>query len=423
MKLLIKNAQVYYQDCLQRISVGIADDRRLVIDPQETVADEVLDAQGLVLIPGLIDVHTHLRQPGFEYKETIASGTLAAAIGGYTTIFCMPNLRPVTDHKEACQALLNLIDDTALIRVIPYAALTIAEKGQILTDIAELAQLTRYFSDDGKGVQQTDIMRQAMRLAKSHQAMIAAHCEDERLLQPQAAVHDGPLVRKFGQVGISSASEYTQVARDLALVKETGCRYHVCHVSAAESVELIRQAKQAGLPVSCEVTPHHLLLCEDDVLTDDGMYKMNPPLRRKQDQQALLTGLLDQTIDMIATDHAPHSPAEKARGLKDSAFGIIGLQTAFGLLYQRLVVTNQISLAQLITWTSTNPAKIFQLDGGLIKPGGRADLALFDLNERTVIRTEQLVSLSKNTPFIGQPLQGINKLTVVDGRIVYRKGV
>lgn len=424
MTILIKNATVFYQDQFSKLDLYIDEHQNLNLDSViNTKADEKIDASGLHIFPGLIDVHIHLRQPGFEYKETIKTGTLAAAKGGYTTICCMPNLKPVTDSVETYDALLKLIEQDALINVLPYASITKAELGTELVDIESLSQKTHFFSDDGKGVQNEIIMRQAMIAAHKYDAMIVAHCEDESLLEKGGSVHQGVLVDKYNQIKISSASEYQQLARDLKLVKETGCKYHACHLSTKESIELIRQAKRDGLNVTCEVTPHHLLLCENDVTIDDGMFKMNPPLRTKEDQEALLAGLLDNTIDMIATDHAPHSKAEKAKGLSESAFGVIGLDFAFSLLYKNLVLTKKVALIDLIHWMSRNPARVFNIQGGSLKLNELANLVIFDLNEKGKITEDSILSKSHNTPFINNDIQAMNKMTIVNGKIVYRKGI
>ena len=424
MTILIKHAQVFYQDKFTKLDLYIDEHQHLNLANKIDVdADEVINARRLHVFPGLIDVHTHLREPGFEYKETIKTGTMAAAKGGYTTIFCMPNLKPVTDSVETYDALLALIQQESLIHVQPYVAITKGEKGEELVDIKTLSQKTRFFSDDGKGVQDDEMMRRAMKLAHDHNAMIVSHCEDESLLIKGGAVNQGNLEAKYDQIGISSASEYQQIARDLKLAKATGCQYHVCHVSTKEGVELIRQAKKAGVKVSCEVTPHHLLLCEDDVTSDDGMFKMNPPLRTKDDQDALLAGLQDRTIDMIVTDHAPHSRAEKAKGLKDSLFGVIGLDFAFSLLYKRLVLTKKVELIDLLHWMSTSPAQVFDIQGGSLEQNELANLVIFDLNEKGKITDDNILSKAQNTPFMNNDIQAINKMTIIDGKIVYRKGL
>lgn len=424
MTILIKNAMVFYQDQFSKLDLYIDECQHLNLDSViNVIPDEVIDASGLHVLPGLIDVHTHLRQPGFEYKETIKTGTLAAAKGGYTTICCMPNLKPVTDSVETYDALFNLIKEDALINVLPYSSITKGELGTELVDIESLSQKTRFFSDDGKGVQNEIIMRQAMIAAHKYDAMIVAHCEDESLLKKGGSVHQGILVAKYDQISISSDSEYQHLARDLQLVKETDCKYHACHLSTKESINLIRQAKRDGLNVTCEVTPHHLLLCENDVTIDDGMFKMNPPLRTKEDQEALLLGLLDKTIDMIATDHAPHSKAEKTKGLGGSAFGVIGLDFAFSLLYKNLVLTKKVALTDLIHWMSSNPARVFNIEGGSLKSNTLANLVIFDLNEKEKITEDSILSKSHNTPFINNDIQAINRMTIVNGKIVYRKGI
>ncbi len=427
MGLLIKNGQVYHNHMIKEADLYIDDHGCVMMADQielEEDVDEVLDATGLLITPGLIDPHVHLREPGFEYKETIETGTFSAAVGGYTTIFSMPNLKPAPDTLENLKVQMDLIKKNAKVRVLPYGCITMGQKGSgVLADMDAMSEYVLGFSDDGKGVQTEELMREAMIKAKANNCIIVAHCEDESLLQPGGCIHDGKKAKEMNLGGISSESEYKQIERDLKIAKETGCQYHVCHVSCKESVELIRQAKKEGVDVSCEVTPHHLLMCEDDITSNDGNFKMNPPLRSKEDQEALLQGIIDGTIEMIATDHAPHSKEEKSKGLQDSAMGIISSELAFGLVYHHLVRTKKLTLNQVMDCMSTNCAEIFGIDGGQINNFDKANLAIFDLNASKKIQEKDLVSKGKNTPFIGWYMSGLCVLTIVDGKIVYRGNI
>jgi len=371
----------------------------------------------LYAMPGFTDVHVHLREPGFSYKETIRTGTLAAARGGYTTVCAMPNLDPVPDSVDNLRAQLKIIERDAVIDVKPYGAITVGEAGVALSDMDGMAKHVVAFSDDGHGVQSDAMMRAAMEKAKALGRLIAAHCEDNRLLHG-GCIHDGAYARAHGLKGICSESEWGQITRDLDLVRQTGCGYHVCHISTKESVDLIRKAKAEGLNVSCETAPHYLLLTEDD-LQDEGRFKMNPPVRERADREALLEGLADGTIDMIATDHAPHSAEEKARGLAGSAMGIVGLETAFPLLYTHLVKKQKlISLEKLVELMSTAPATRFGLDSG-IRPGGPANLALWNLDTEYEIDPNDFVSMGRATPFAGWKVNGICTETIYQGQTVW----
>ena len=371
-----------------------------------------LDSSKYTILPGFCDVHVHFRAPGFSYKETILSGCQAAAHGGYTTVCTMPNLNPVPDTKAHLQEQLSLIQKEATIQVFPYGAITIGEKGEELSAMEEMAFGVIAFSDDGRGVQSAEMMREAMQRAKSLGMIITAHCEDNSLLFG-GYIHDGIYAKEHGHKGICSESEWGQIKRDLVLAKETGCAYHVCHISTRESVELIRAAKKEGVDVTCETAPHYLLLNEND-LQEDGCFKMNPPLRSREDQKALLEGIQDGTIDMIATDHAPHSAEEKAKGLKDSAFGIVGLETAFPLLYTYLVKENVISLEKLIDLMVMNPRKRF----GIVDDDS---YSVWDLNEEYVIDPKEFLSKGKATPFVGTKVSGRCFFTVCNGKIVYNR--
>ena len=368
------------------------------------------DSEKYIAFPGFCDVHVHFREPGFSYKETIRSGCAAAARGGYTAVCTMPNLSPVPDSGENLKVQTDLIKRDAFIHVLPYGAITVGEKGEELSDLEAMAPDVVAFSDDGRGVQNDDMMLEAMRRAKALGKMIVAHCEVNSLLHG-GYIHDGEYARAHGHRGICSESEYAQIERDLKLVRETGCAYHVCHISAKESVELIRRAKAEGLDVSCETAPHYLLL-DDSMLQEEGRFKMNPPIRDKADREALIRGILDGTIDMIATDHAPHSAGEKSRGLEKSAFGIVGLETAFPLLYTGLVKTGIISLQKLVELLSIRPRQRFRIPLG-------NDFCLWDLESSYIIDPERFASLGRATPFAGMSVQGRCVLTAYQGRAVY----
>lgn len=363
------------------------------------------------VFPGFCDVHVHLREPGFSYKETIKTGTLAAARGGYTAVCSMPNVNPVPDSEKALSVQREIIKKDAVIHVYPYAAITKGERGEELSDMATLAPLCIAFSDDGRGVSSEDMMRFAMAKAKALGKIVAAHCEVDGLLNG-GYIHDGKYAKTHGHKGICSESEYLQVERDVRLAKETGAKYHVCHVSAAESVEIIRKAKSDGVDITCETAPHYLVLDESD-LKESGNFKMNPPLRSAADKEALIAGIKDGTIDMIATDHAPHSAEEKSKGLSGSAFGVVGLETAFPVLYTHLVKTGIITLNKLIDLMVINPRKRFNIpfDG----------FSVWDLNAESVVDPAKFLSKGKATPFAGMRVFGENLLTVVNGKAVYLK--
>ncbi len=362
------------------------------------------------LLPAFCDVHVHLREPGFFYKETVSSGTAAAARGGYTDVCSMPNLNPVPDSVENIKQQLEIIERDANIRVHSYAAITVGERGEQLVDMEALARLCIAFSDDGKGVQDENMMRAAMAKAKELDMIIAAHCEDNSLLKG-GYIHDGEYAKAHGHKGISSESEWGQIARDLKLAKEIGCKYHICHISTKESVELIRKAKAEGVDVTCETGPHYLVL-DDSCLKEDGRFKMNPPLRSKEDRLALLEGLKDGTIDMIATDHAPHSAEEKSKGLAKSAMGVVGLETAFPVMYKNLVETGVITLEKLIELMAINPRRRFKLPE-------TEDFTVFDLNAEYTVNPEEFLTKGRSTPFEGDLVKGKCKLTVCNGKVAY----
>ena len=362
------------------------------------------------IFPGFCDVHVHFREPGFSYKETIVSGSLAAARGGYTAVCTMPNLNPVPDSVEHLDQQLKLIEEGACIHVYPYGAITVGEKGEVLADLEGMAPNAIAFSDDGRGVQSDDMMEEAMHRAKALGKMIVAHCEVNSLLRG-GYIHEGEYAKAHGHRGICSESEWVQIARDLELVKKTGVAYHVCHISTKESVDLIRKAKAEGVDVTCETGPHYLVMDDSD-LQEDGRFKMNPPLRSKEDREALVAGILDGTIDMIATDHAPHSAEEKGKGLENSAFGVVGIETAFQILYTYLVKPGVLSLERLIDLLVTNPRKRFNIPLG-------CDFTIWDLEDESTVDPADFLSLGKATPFTGWKVNGKCIATVCDGKLVY----
>ena len=378
-----------------------------------------LETQGIrvsnfeyAVFPGFCDVHVHFREPGFSYKETIETGSKASARGGYTAVCTMPNLNPVPDSVENLQQQIKLIEEQAVIHVYPYGAITVGEKGEELADLEGMAEDVIGFSDDGRGVQNDDMMRQAMLRAKALGKMIVAHCEVNELLRG-GYIHDGEYAKTHGHKGICSASEYEQIARDLKLVEEIGCKYHVCHISTKESVEIIRQAKARGVDVTCETGPHYLVM-DDSFLQEEGRFKMNPPLRSPEDREALVAGLLDGTIDMIATDHAPHSAEEKAKGLAGSAFGVVGIETAFPVLYTHLVKPGILTMEKLVELLAVNPRTRFDIPMG-------NDFTVWNLSKEFTVDPADFLSKGKATPFEGWKLQGECVLTVCDGKVVYKK--
>ena len=422
MKLLLQGGQVYDQGTFVPMDIEVTDG---VITARGTSIpttdiDRVLDVNGLHIFPGFVDVHVHLREPGFSYKETSATGTRACARGGYTTVCAMPNLSPAPDSDEHLKEQEELIARDAVIRVLPYGTITLGQKGEgELTDMAALASRVCGFSDDGRGVKEHETMRQAMLNCKAVDSIIAAHCEDMSLIPAGGAIHDGAFAKAHNIPGIPSESEWGPIARDVELLKETGCRYHVCHVSAKESVEIIRRAKAQGIDITCETGPHYLLMCQD-ALQDEGRFKMNPPLRDKTDQEALIAGLLDGTIDMIATDHAPHSAEEKSKGLAKSAMGVVGIETAFPLLYTHLVKPGIITLGQLVEVLTTAPRRRFRLDGG-INLGDRAEITVFDLNATSTVNPRDFLSKGHATPFEGWTVDAKCRYTICGDRIAYEK--
>ena len=380
--------------------------------------DKVVDCSGKIVVSGLVDLHVHLREPGFEAKETIASGTAAAAHGGFTTVCSMPNLNPAPDTVEHLQQQLDAIERDAVVKVLPYATITRERYGRELVDFAALKPMVAGFSDDGSGVQSGDMMRAAMVEAVKTDAIIAAHCEVNELLKG-GYIHDGEYAAQHGHKGICSDSEWQQIERDIELASETGCRYHVCHISTKESVALIREAKRRGVKITCETGPHYLTMCDMD-LKEEGRFKMNPPIRSAEDRDALVEGLKDGTIDVVATDHAPHTLEEKSRGLAGSAMGVVGLETSFAVIYTKLVREGVISLEKAVEVLSEAPRRIFNLGGGLYE-GEAADIAVFDLNAEYDVNPEDFHSKGRSTPFEGWHLWGECCLTMVDGKIVWNK--
>ena len=420
MKRLLQGAEVWRDGGFVRADVLVDGDRIAAVGlglPAEGC--EVVPLGGMKILPGLVDVHVHLREPGFTAKETIATGTRAAAHGGYTTVCPMPNLSPAPDSPEHLAVELEAIRRDAAVRVVPYGCITRGQKGRgELVDFDALAPDVVGFSDDGRGVQSAELMEEAMRRAAAVGKPIVAHCEVDELLRG-GYIHDGVYCREHGHKGICSESEWRQVGRDIALAEKTGCRYHVCHVSTKESVELVRRAKAAGLPVSCETAPHYLVLCDED-LREEGRFKMNPPLRSEKDRLAMIEAVKDGTIDVIATDHAPHTPAEKADFLH-APNGSIGMETSFAAAYTALVKTGVLTLTELIEKMSVRPAELLGIEAGAIGAGEVADIALIDEHEAWVVDPEKLHGKSRNTPFKGMTLTGRVKATVCGGRVVFNE--
>lgn len=421
-KLLIQGGTAVGGGESRRCDILVADGRIAAIGENipTGAADEIFDATGCIVTYGLADVHVHLREPGYSAKETVASGTRAAAHGGYTVVCAMPNLNPAPDSPATIAVEQELIDRQAVIDVRPYATISVAREGREVTDLEALKPLAVGFSDDGNGIQQESTMREAMRRVAAMDGIIAAHCEDNSLLHG-GYIHDGEYARRNGHRGICSESEWGQIARDVKLAAETGCRYHVCHISTAESVEIIRNARKSGANVTCETAPHYLALTEDD-LQEDGRFKMNPPLRTAADRDALIRGIQDGTIEVIATDHAPHTAEEKSRGLKGSAMGIVGLETAFAVVYTELVRKGAITIERMIELMCDTPRRIFRLGGGL-RVGEAADIAVFDIATPYRIDSRGFLSAGRDTPFEGREVCGECLLTLKDGETVWKKEI
>ncbi|QBP41523.1 dihydroorotase [Paenisporosarcina antarctica] len=423
MKKFIQNIQLLNdKNELKEGSILIENGRIIEVNSKTTPqVDEIIDGQGYFVSAGFIDVHVHLREPGGEQKETIKTGTDAAAKGGYTTICAMPNTRPVPDTIENLNHVNQLIKENAKIRVLPYASITIREAGKERTDLAALKEHGAFaFTDDGVGVQQAGMMFEAMKNAAKLNMPIVAHCEDNTLIYA-GVMHEGTKNIELGLKGIPAIAESVHIARDVLLAEAAGAHYHVCHVSTKESVRVIRDAKKAGIRVTAEVSPHHLLLCEDDIPGNDANWKMNPPLRAKEDLQALIKGLEDGTLDFIATDHAPHTAEDKGSGMEQAPFGIVGLETAFPLLYTHFVKTGKWTLTQLIDWLTQKPADVFGLPYGRLNMGESADLVFIDLTKEQNIDTGQFVSKGKNTPFQDWICTGWPVMTMFEGNVIWQE--
>ena len=418
MDYIFKNCNIYRQGKFSKGDLFLKDG--IVVSSDEFDASsevKTFDCGGAFLFPGLCDVHVHLREPGFLYKETIKTGTAAAARGGYTAVCCMPNLNPCPDSGENIKLQLEAIERDACIKAYPYACITVGEKGETLCDIESLSPLCIGFSDDGRGVQNREMMREAMIKAKQCGKIISAHCEDNELLFG-GYIHDGEYAKKHGHRGICSESEWKPIARDIELARKTGCAYHVCHISTKESVDLIRKAKKDGVNITCETGPHYLVL-DDTHLQEDARFKMNPPLRSPADREALVEGILDGTIDMIATDHAPHSAEEKSRGLEKSLMGVVGIETAVAVMYTNLVKTGKITMERLVELMHTNPRKRFGLSIGGTEIGDKADFTIFDFSQKYKVDPDEFLSMGRSTPFLGDEVYGRCIMTVCDGKKAY----
>ena len=418
-RIVLKGGRVFSGGKSFEADVVVCGDRIAEVTPEAAIlpGDKVVDCRGRWVTAGLVDLHVHLREPGFSSKETIATGTAAAAHGGFTTVCAMPNLEPAPDSLENLRRETEIIERDAVVKVLPYATITRRRAGREIVDFAALKPYVAAFSDDGSGVQDDDMMLAAMRAAAANDCIIAAHCEVNSLLHG-GYIHDGAYAAAHGHKGISSESEWRQIERDIRLAEQTGCRYHVCHISTKESVALIRDAKRSGVRITCETGPHYLTMCDAD-LREEGRFKMNPPLRSAADRNALIEGVQDGTIDVIATDHAPHTAEEKSRGLAGSAMGVVGLETSFAVIYTKLVMAGIISPERMIELMAEAPRRIFTLGGGLAA-GEKADIAVFDLDNEFTVDPATFLSKGRSTPFEGWRLHGQTILTLVDGRTAYR---
>ncbi|MBF0710432.1 MULTISPECIES: dihydroorotase [unclassified Gemella] len=418
--LLLKNGKILENGKLIKKDILVEGKYiKSIKDEIELEGAEVLELNGKFVSPGFIDVHVHWREPGFEYKESIYNASRAAARGGFTTAMPMPNLDPVPDTYENLKLQLDIIEKDSVIRAIPYGAITKGELGEEYAEFEELSEHVFAFSDDGRGVQDANMMYQSMKIASKLNKAIVAHCEDNSLILG-GCMHCGKRSDELGQKGIPSVCESVQIARDVLLAEDAACHYHVCHVSTKESVRIIRDAKKTGIKVTCEVCPHHLISDENDITEAIGMWKMNPPLRASEDRQALIAGVLDGTIDIIATDHAPHALHEKEVPMAESAFGIVGSETAFGQLYTNFVKTNIFTLEQIVNMMSTRVGEIFDLPYGKLAEGELADLTVIDLERKEVINPDNFLSKGRNTPYKGQEIYGIPELTLVEGKVAYK---
>lgn len=418
-RIVLKGGRVFSGGKSFEADVVVCGDRIAEVTPEAAIlpGDKVVDCRGRWVSAGLVDLHVHLREPGFSSKETIATGTAAAAHGGFTTVCAMPNLEPAPDSLENLRRETAIIERDAVVKVLPYATITRRRAGREIVDFAALKPYVAAFSDDGSGVQDDGMMLAAMRAAAANDCIIAAHCEVNSLLHG-GYIHDGAYAAAHGHKGISSESEWRQIERDIRLAEQTGCRYHVCHISTKESVALIRDAKRSGVRITCETGPHYLTMCDAD-LREEGRFKMNPPIRSAADRDALIEGVQDGTIDVIATDHAPHTAEEKSRGLAGSAMGVVGLETSFAVIYTKLVMAGIISPERMIELMAEAPRRIFTLGGGLAA-GEKADIAVFDLDNEFTVDPATFLSKGRSTPFEGWRLHGQTILTLVDGRTAYR---
>lgn len=417
--MLLKNAKILKNGELVESDILIDGNKISKISKNIDCFDKkIIDLKGKFVTAGFIDVHVHWREPGFSQKETILTASKAAARGGFTTVMTMPNLNPVPDSIETLKKQLNIISSDSCIRAIPYGAITKEEYGRELSDMDEIANEIFAFTDDGRGVQSANVMYEAMLKASKLNKAIVAHCEDNSLIRG-GAMHEGDKSKELKIAGIPSICESVQVARDILLAEAANCHYHVCHISAKESVRAVREGKKNGIKVSCEVTPHHLLSCDEDIKEDNGMWKMNPPLRAREDKNALIAGILDGTIDIIATDHAPHTQAEKERGIAKSSFGIVGSETAFAQLYTKFVKNDIFSLELLVKLMSENVSKLFNLPYGKFDEGELADIVVIDLEKEITIDSSNFLGKGKNTPYNGEKINGIPVLTLFGGEIVY----
>lgn len=417
--MLLKNAKILKNGELVESDILIDGNKISKISKNIDCFDKkIIDLKGKFVTAGFIDVHVHWREPGFSQKETILTASKAAARGGFTTVMTMPNLNPVPDSIETLKKQLNIISSDSCIRAIPYGAITTEEYGRELSDMDEIANEIFAFTDDGRGVQSANVMYEAMLKASKLNKAIVAHCEDNSLIRG-GAMHEGDKSKELKIAGIPSICESVQIARDILLAEAANCHYHVCHISAKESVRAVREGKKNGIKVSCEVTPHHLLSCDEDIKEDNGMWKMNPPLRAREDKNALIAGILDGTIDIIATDHAPHTQAEKERGIAKSSFGIVGSETAFAQLYTKFVKNDIFSLELLVKLMSENVSKLFNLPYGKFDEGELADIVVIDLEKEITIDSSNFLGKGKNTPYNGEKINGIPVLTLFGGEIVY----